>query len=187
MPVTERQIDGLMVCVFLIAAVCLLSFFSISTARRDTAPVHGDPRDGAVVVRLLGDASRGGIYYLPENTPLSRLLDLAGVGRRDRFVRSVLARPLSTGQTVALDAGGGLTVGRMSAAERLSLDLPIDLSRATLEEFMLIPGIGESTAARIVRFRETSGPFKSVADLKKIPGFKEKKFQRWERHFYLPS
>ena len=185
MPLTERQIDGLIVCVFLIAAVCLTAFFAVSTVRRDAGPAHGDPRDGPVVVRLSGDVGRGGIYYLPKHTPLSRLLHLAGVERRERFDRDTLARPLSAGQTVRLDAAG-LTVGQMSAAERLSLDLPIDLNRATRDDLMLIPGIGEKSAAKIVHARETAGPFTSVADLKTISGFKEKNLKRWERYFYLP-
>jgi competence protein ComEA len=185
MSLPERQIDGLMIFVFMIAAACLMAFFSVSMTSRNSAPAYGDPREGPVVVSLTGESARGGIYYLPEHTPLSRLLQLAGVERRERFDSHVLARPLSAGQVVTLDAAGGLTVGSMAAAERLALDLPIDLNRATRDELILIAGIGEKTADRIVRFRETDGPFKSVSDLKKIPGFKEKKLKRWERHFYL--
>jgi len=85
-----------------------------------------------------------------------------------------------------LGANGSLTLGQMDAAERLALDLPIDLNHATRDELMLVPGIGETTADRIVTFRNTSGLFKKEADLKMVPGIKEKKLKRWERYFYLP-
>ena len=186
MRITRRQVDGLVVVVLVTAAVCLLSFFSARIAHQDAGIAHGDPRDGPVVVKLAGDLSQGGIYYLPEKTTLLTLLNIAGIQRQDRFDKNVLARPLITGETVAVERNGRLALGQMNAAERIALDLPIDLNRATVDELMLIPGIGENTAVRIVQFRGTSGPFKEVADLEKIPGIKEKKLKQWERHFYLP-
>ena len=186
MRLTGRQVDGLIVCVLMTAAVCLFSIFSARMAQQDARIAQGDPRDGPVVVRLSGDLSRRGIYYLPEKTTLSNLLTLAGIKRHDRFDKNILGHGLIAGQTVTLGANGSLTLGQMDAAERLALDLPIDLNHTTRDELMLIPGIGETTADRIVQFRNTSGLFRKVADLKKVPGIKEKKFKRWERYFYLP-
>jgi competence protein ComEA len=186
MHITGRQVDGLIVCVLLTAAVCLFSLFSARTAPQNAPIAHGDPRDGPVVVSLSGDLSRSGIYYLPENTTLSNLLTLAGIERQDRFDKNILGLGLIAGQKVTLSADGSLTLGQMDAAERLALDLPIDLNRATRDELMLVPGIGETTADRIVQFRNTSGLFRKVADLKNVPGIKEKKLKRWERYFYLP-
>jgi competence ComEA-like helix-hairpin-helix protein len=184
MRITGRQVDGLIVCVLLTAAVCLFSLFSARMAHQDVRIAQGDPRDGPVVVRLSGDLSRKGIYYLPKNTTLLNLLTLAGVDRQDRFDKNMLGRGLFAGQTVTVGANGSLTLGQMDAAERLALDLPIDLNRATQDELMLVPGIGETTADRIVQFRNTSGLFRKVADLKNVPGIKEKKFKRWERYFF---
>jgi competence protein ComEA len=184
--ITGRQVDGLVVVVLVTAVVCLLSFFSTRIAYHDAGIAHGDPRDGSVVVKLSGDLSQGGIYYLPEKAILSTLLNIAGSKNQDRFDKNILARPLITGETVTVERNGRLALGQMNAAERIALDLPIDLNRATVDELLLIPGIGENTAVRIVQFRETSGSFKKVADLKKISGIKEKKLKQWERHFYLP-
>ena len=48
--------------------------------------------------------------------------------------------------------------------------LAIDVNRATLQELMLMPGVGEITARRILRDRQTHGPFQSLDDLKRIAG-----------------
>lgn len=47
---------------------------------------------------------------------------------------------------------------------------PVDLNRATAAELEKLPGIGPALAARIVAWRETHGPFKTVEDLLAIPG-----------------
>ncbi|MCS7216409.1 MAG: helix-hairpin-helix domain-containing protein [Candidatus Bipolaricaulota bacterium] len=47
---------------------------------------------------------------------------------------------------------------------------PLDLNRATAAELERLPGIGPVLARRIVEWRETYGPFRSVQDLLKVPG-----------------
>jgi competence protein ComEA len=49
---------------------------------------------------------------------------------------------------------------------------PIDPNTATVDEIMLLPGVGETLAERIVEGR----PYKSVEDLRRVPGIGEKVF-----------
>ena len=58
----------------------------------------------------------------------------------------------------------------------------VDLNRASEEELMRVPGIGEIMAGRIVAFRDEHGPFKRVEDLMKIKGIGEKSFQKLSAH-----
>jgi len=54
----------------------------------------------------------------------------------------------------------------------------VDINTATVDELIALPGIGETTAQRIVRFREENGPFQRVEDLLKVKGIGEKSFQK---------
>lgn len=67
------------------------------------------------------------------------------------------------------------TVGPLSAAENND---PIDLNRATAQELVQLPGVGETIAKRIVDFREEHGPFKRVEDLMKVKGIGEKSLEK---------
>jgi competence protein ComEA len=52
----------------------------------------------------------------------------------------------------------------------------INLNTATVAQLEGLPGIGKSTAERIVEYRTKSGPFKKVEDLMNVRGIGEKSF-----------
>jgi competence protein ComEA len=54
----------------------------------------------------------------------------------------------------------------------------ISLSTATAEQLQSIPGIGPSTADRIVEYRKQHGEFKSVDELTAVGGIGEKKLRQ---------
>ncbi|WP_230266476.1 helix-hairpin-helix domain-containing protein [Allobaculum fili] len=54
---------------------------------------------------------------------------------------------------------------------------PIRITMASKEELMTLPGIGESTAQKILAYREEHGFFK-LEDLMEVPGIGEKKFEK---------
>ena len=182
----KRQADGLVAVVLIAAAALLLKLaFLNADPRTDIRISRGDFRDGPVVVKLTGAAAGNGIYFLPERETLSGFLKTAGVEVRENPDPGLLETTLRTGQVVALLSGGRIGIGEMDAAERLALDMPIDLNRATLEDLTLVSGIGERTAEKILSFRTDSGPFRTVEDLMKIPGIKEKKLDRLRKYFYV--
>jgi comEA protein len=53
---------------------------------------------------------------------------------------------------------------------------PLNLNTATEAQLEALPGIGASTAARIVEYRKKNGPFKKAEDLMNVKGIGEKSF-----------
>ena len=52
----------------------------------------------------------------------------------------------------------------------------VNINSATIEDFMLLRGIGPSLAKRIVTYREENGPFVTIEVLKNVRGIGPKKF-----------
>ncbi len=56
-----------------------------------------------------------------------------------------------------------------------TVQFPINLNTATAEELIAVPGIGEVTAGRILKYRAQIGRFESVDELLEVKGIGEKK------------
>jgi comEA protein len=54
----------------------------------------------------------------------------------------------------------------------------IAINTANKNELMKLPGIGETTAERIIAFRQENGPFKNNTELLKVKGIGKKKLEQ---------
>lgn len=80
--------------------------------------------------------------------------------------------------------GEGLHVAdtkKLPGSQLLTLNKQINLNTATVNDLEAIRGIGPSTAERIIEYRHKTGSFKKVEDIMKVPGIKEKKFEKIKR------
>lgn len=78
----------------------------------------------------------------------------------------------------------------MSDAQEAKAPVPaatVNVNTATAEQFEALPGIGPSTARKIVGFREKNGPFKKLEDLMNVQGIGEKSFLKLRPHLTLGS
>jgi competence protein ComEA len=134
---------------------------------------------GTVAVELAGDSGRNGIYCVPRGTPVAAFLDLAGI-RREAAGKtlpgpSILDRPATVSVSKTSDR---VETRPMDAAKRFALGIPIDVNRSSREELVLVPGIGEATAERILDRRSRAGSFRTPDDLLQVKGIGEKRLEK---------
>lgn len=61
----------------------------------------------------------------------------------------------------------------------------LNVNTSSEADFSILPGIGDVTAHRIVKFREEIGGFKAVAELKRVKGISDGLFQQLEPNLTL--
>ena len=54
----------------------------------------------------------------------------------------------------------------------------ININTATQSELETLPGIGPSTATKIINYRKENGRFNSIEDIKKVKGIGDSKFSQ---------
>jgi competence protein ComEA len=65
---------------------------------------------------------------------------------------------------------------RGAASSSASASAPINLNTASVAQLETLPGIGRSTAERILEYRQKNGSFKKIEDLMNVRGVGEKSF-----------
>ena len=71
---------------------------------------------------------------------------------------------------------GSAAKGGSAAKARATADSPVNLNSASVAQLQTLPGIGASTAQRIVEFRQKNGSFKKIEELMNVKGIGEKSF-----------
>lgn len=135
-------------------------------------------RPEQVTVHVAGHVVSPGVYRLAHGSRVVDAVRAAGGGTTTADLSSVnLASPLNDGQQVYLPAIGERAPGAAATLDdgvatesEPSVQLPLDVNRATVEELEFLPGIGPTTAAAIIEHRQRHGRFVTVAGLLEVPG-----------------
>ena len=61
----------------------------------------------------------------------------------------------------------------------------IDINAATIDELTKIPGIGESTAKKIIDYRETNGGFITKSEIMNVSGIGQKKYESIKDYIFV--
>ena len=128
-----------------------------------------DASHAQLVVDVAGAVARPGVYHLAAGTRIADAVAIAGGATAKADVTLVnLAAPLADGEQVLVPERGAAAAVQGAAAP--SATAPLDLNTASAEQLDALPGIGPTTAQKIIAYRQTNGPFRSVDDLEAVPG-----------------
>lgn len=133
----------------------------------------GVASDMEIFVHVCGAVANPGLYGLPLGSRAADALELAGGFTQDADISYVnLAAFLEDGQQLYFP----------TKEERLSEDQPslININTADEEALKKLPGIGESRAKAILKYRKEHGAFAGTKDLLSVPGISETTWEQFK-------
>jgi competence protein ComEA len=184
MTIFESQIKGLIALSLTLAIIPFFSFF-YSLFISYKAPTLIDQFSDSLAIEIVERNRIKGIYFVRPETSAQQFLKSAGIGE---FLTKDF--PLKNGMQIIIDAdaeNGTVAISEMDAAKKLLLGLRLDINRVTENELMLISGIGEVTAKKIIELRAKLGRFRAIEQLMSIKGIKEKKLAKFCKYLYVEN
>ena len=129
-----------------------------------------------IPVHVCGAVNNPGVYRMVPGSLKEDALKLAGgftQGAAQDYVN--LAEKMSWGEKIYFPYEEELTEGYNISGESqgTSANGKVNINTATKDQLMTLPGIGESKAEAIIKYRDINGPFQSIEDITKISGIKE--------------
>lgn len=136
--------------------------------------VHVYSDEKKIAVYVCGAVANPGVYYLSIDAIKKDALDAAGgfiEGAAESYVN--LAEGVAEGEQIYIPYEEELNSSYSPLSGESESGGMVNINTATAEVLMTLPGIGESKADAIIKYREQHGAFNSIEDIKNISGIKD--------------
>ena len=125
---------------------------------------------GKCFVQVSGAVNSPGVYELSGEPRIFHAILMAGGLREDADVSNLnQAEKISDGQKIVIKTRDEAAMEAAVSAD----DGKVNINTADARTLMTLPGIGESKANSIIKYRESKGSFNSIEDIKNISGIKD--------------
>ena len=126
-----------------------------------------------IFVYVCGSVKEPGVYELPVGSRVYEAIEASGGLKEDAVVSAI-------NQAEILEDEMTLYVPSMIEEVEMETkqDGKVNINKASKEELMTLPGIGEAKAESIIKYREEHGKFKSIEEIKEISGIKDGLYEK---------
>lgn len=131
-----------------------------------------------IVVYICGAVKESKVITLSENSRICDAIDAVGGLLEDADLTNInLAYVLEDGEKIYIPHKGEEVLDTSTSyTTNNSASNKININRASQTELETIPGIGPSTALKIINYRNENGKFNSIEDIKNVSGIGDSKF-----------
>ena len=153
---------------------------------------------GGIFIHIDGYINNPGVYEIKENDRIKTLIDKVGGFKEGYSIKNInLAAKLSDGDKIYIPSvseekniennnintnSNSSGKGQNVKTDRNNVSImknnsKININTANMSELKQITGIGESTANKIIDYRENVGKFKKIEDIKEVKGIGDAKYE----------
>ncbi len=160
----------------------------ISNIIEEDQEVDDNIIENKIVIHITGEVEEEGVIELEKGARISDAIEEAGETTEEADLSNVnLAYSLSDGQKVKIpninEKDEEIIVVEEKAGDNIiiegnkSKEEKININKAAQTEIETLPGIGPSTALKIITYRNEHGKFKNIEDIKNVSGIGDSKFE----------
>lgn len=177
----EKQLRGLIAISLVLTIIPLIIFFSGSFSKFKI-PILANQYKNSNILHIQDKHIGEEIFFTPPGMTANQLLNIKG--NDFRIKKDFL---LENGMKLIINSSSKnvISMSLIDNYHRYALGVPVDLNLATKEDLIIVPGIGEKTAEKILALRNKKGRFKNIEELMEIKGIKEKKLAKFKKYLYL--
>ena len=149
--------------------------------------IDEEEAENKIKVHISGAVKNEGVYELEGDARIIDAIEKAGGTLEIADMKNVnLASKLEDGMKIYIPKQGEeVTNSNQEVEENIALGNTskesskgkININKASKEELDTLPGIGESTAEKIINYRKEHKSFKSIEELKEVKGIGDAKFE----------
>ena len=154
----------------------------VSESSNTKEEVHLEEK-AKIKIYITGEVVSPGVYELEENSRVEDAIHAAGGLTEKAVLTNVnLAYVLEDAAKIYIpnlndDEDTGIISSEIASSTPSNKNQKININKANAQDLESVPGIGPSTAEKIVTYRNENGKFSSIDDLKNVTGIGEKKFE----------
>lgn len=138
-----------------------------------------------IFVHIDGWIQNPGVYEIKENDRVNTIIEKAGGLKEGASIKSInLAARLSDGDKIYIpnreeekQIETTEVKGNNTGTVKITKNSKININKASISELKQITGIGESTANKIIDYRDNVGKFKKIEDIKEVKGIGDSKYE----------
>jgi len=179
---SEHQIKGIIAVSFILAIIPFIRFI-MSSQIDMKSPILSTSGSKSLIVEVVAENGISGIAFVDQGTTVNQMLAKL---EHNQIIKE--DTQLQNGMKIRLvpeKDHHSFIIEKIDAEKRLALGLPLDINLASLDELILIPGVGDALATNIVGQREKIGRFERIDQLMDIKGIKGKKLSKLRQFFYI--
>ena len=131
-----------------------------------------------IIIHITGEVKYPGVVELPENSRIVDAIEAAGGESENANLNELnLAYILSDGEKIYIPNKYEDNINVLKQNEEIKNQIigKININKASKSELMTLPGIGDSTANKIIEYREKQGRYSTIEELKNVPGIGDSK------------
>ena len=132
-----------------------------------------------IIIHIAGCVENEGVYEIKKDSRISDAVEIAGRLTSDANTKVInLAQKLSDGQKIYIpNINEDIEKYEDENINLFNYDDLVNINTANQTELETLPGIGPSTADKIIKYRKENGNFENIEDIKNVSGIGDAKYE----------